>query len=249
MEKYSKMTGKAMDTLRSAAAAAPSISEGLYRTISSRTAAQSNGSTNERNQTFDSPTSNTSPRDPIPEVPPKNTSSYERRPSINTDVASRSRSPSQRKNSDDEYYSPSSRFFNDSRNIDPIFEDEDPYLPTQSTYSRSARTEKYEDYSSRRPSNAMRNKGPFFLGNLSQENMHSTRKNSYSSPHRPSDDEDYYPFDDGRKSPYTRQDNSPSRSSSGDEVSSPKTPGSSSYREDFGSTRYNLYSGMCFQLR
>jgi hypothetical protein len=250
LEKYSKMTGKAMNSLRTAAvAAAPSISEGLYRNISSKTAAQSIGSTNERKQTFDAPTSNTSPRDPIPDPPPKNTSSYERRPSINTDVASKPQSTPQRKNSDDEYFSPHNRFFNESRNIDPILEDEDQYLPTQPTFPRSTTTEKYDEYSSRRPSNATRNKKPFFLGNLSQENIHSSKKNSYSSPPRRSEDEEYYPYEGGRSSPYMRQENSPSRSSSSDEVNSPKTPGSNSYREDFSNPRYNLYGGKCFQKR
>lgn len=242
------MTGKAMNSLRTAAAAAPAISEGLYRTISSKTPAQSNGSTNERKQTFDAPTSNTSPRDPIPDPLPKNTPSYERRPSINTDVASKSPTTPRRKNSDDEYFSPHSRFFNESRNIDPILEDEDRYLPSQPTFSRSTTTDKYDNYSGRRPSNATRSKKPFFLGNLSQENIHSSRKNSFSSPHRQSEDEDYYPYEEGRSSPYMRQENSPSRSSSSDEVNSPKTPGSSSYKEDFGNARYNNFqAGKCFQ--
>lgn len=237
-----------MNSLRTAAAAAPSISEGLYRTISSKTPAQSNGSTNERKQTFDAPTNNTSPRDPIPDPLPKNTPSYERRPSINTDVASKSSTTPRRKNSDDEYFSPHSRFFNESTNIDPILEDEDRYLPSQPTFSRSTTTDKYDDYSSRRPSNATRSKKPFFLGNLSQENIHSSGKNSFSSPHRQSEDEDYYPYEEGRRSPYRRQVNSPSRSSSSDEVNSPKTPGSYSYKEDFGNARYNNFqTGKCLQ--
>lgn len=255
LEKYSKMTGKAMTTLRTAAAAAPSLSEGLYRTISSKTAPQTNGSTNERMQTFDSPTS-TSPRDTIPDPPPKNTAndSYERRPSINTSTpSSRARSPPKRNNSGDDYYSSSNRFINDNRNIDPILEDEDSYHPAQPTYSRTARTDRHDDYPSRKPQNAAttRNKGPFFLGNLSQENVNYPRKNSYtsfSSSQRRSDDDDYYPYDDGRNSPYHdnfRHDPSPSRSSSGDEVNSPKTPGSSSYRDDLSNSRYNLY-GSCF---
>ncbi|KAI9283854.1 hypothetical protein BC943DRAFT_94724 [Umbelopsis sp. AD052] len=242
------MTGKAMNSIRTAAAAAPSISEGLYRSISSKTAAQSNGSTNERKQTFDAPTSNTSPRDPIPDPPPKNTFPYERRPSINTDVASKPQSAPRRKNSDDDYISSHNRFFNESRNIDPILEDEDPYLPSQPTFSRSTTTDKYDEYSSRRPSNATRSKKPFFLGNLSQENIHAPRKNSYSSPSRRSEDEEYFPYEEGRRSPYMRQENSPSRSSSSDEVNSPKTPGPNSYKEGFSNSRFNLYGGKCFQI-
>lgn len=250
------MTGKAMNTLRTAAAAAPSLSEGLYKTLSSKTAPQTNGSTNERKQTFDSPTSN-SPRDPIPDPPPKNTSNdaYEERPTINTGTASRARSPPSRNNSGDDYYSSSpTRYLKDNRNIDPILEDEEAYHPSQPVPTRSTRNDRYDDYSSRKPPNptTSRNKGPFFLGNLSQENVNHPRKNSYTSYNgnrQRSDDEDYYGFDDGRNSPYhdtLRHDASPSRSSSGDEVSSPKTPGSSSYRDDFSNSRFNFY-GWCFQ--
>jgi hypothetical protein len=55
------MTGKAMTSLRNAAAAAPSLSEGLYRTVSSRTGTHNNSGTNELMH-VDTPPS-TSPRD------------------------------------------------------------------------------------------------------------------------------------------------------------------------------------------
>jgi hypothetical protein len=246
------MTGKAMTSLRNAAAAAPSLSEGLYRTVSSRTGTHNNSGTNELMH-VDTPPS-TSPRDI--EADPKKSyfpEPYERRPSTTSSASSGTR----RNNSGDDYHS-SNRYFKDARGIDPILEDEDNYNPTP---SRSARTDKHDDIYSHKPlSTAMstsRKKGPFFLGNLSQENVNQTRKNSYSSYRRSEDDDDYYTFEDERSSPpntshgFLRHDTSPSRSSSGDEVNSPRTPGSISYKEESGfyNSRFNingLYS--CMQI-
>ncbi|KAG2180111.1 hypothetical protein INT43_003899 [Umbelopsis isabellina] len=241
LEKYSKMTGKAMTSLRTAAAAAPSLSEGLYKSVTSRTGTYNNSGSNE-SMHVDTPLS-TSPQniaaDPKKSYIPE---SHDRRPSI----ASSASSGTRRNNSGDDNSS-SNRYFKDTRGIDPILEDEDNYNPTP---SRSARTERHDDFYGHKPlSNSMstsRKKGPFFLGNLSQENINQTRKNSYSS-YRRSDDDDFYALED-ESSPsntnygFLRHDTSPSRSSSGDEVNSPRTPGSISYKEESGfyNSRFNI---------
>lgn len=241
LEKYSKMTGKAMTSLRTAAAAAPALSEGLYRSVTSRTGTHNNSGTNE-SMHVETPLS-ISPRD-IATDPKKSyiPEPHDRRPSI----ASSASSGTRRNNSGDDNSS-SNRYFKDTRGIDPILEDEDNYNPTP---SRPARTERQDDFYSHKPlSTSMstsKKKGPFFLGNLSQENINQTRKNSYSS-YRRSDDDDFYNMED-EYSPsntnhgFLRHDTSPSRSSSGDEVNSPRTPGSISYKEESGfhNSRFNI---------